>query len=395
MQNEVNLDRFHNRISFSPSATKKAWFIVLSTLAISFSFLATPLWAQQFAYVTANNSHDVSGYSINRETGELTPVPNSPFQTGSVPDQVAVDPQAARFVYVTNSGFRDNLSGFSIDPKTGTLTAVPGSPFLTGSFPQPVAVDQTGQFVYVGNDGDNNVSGYRIERKDGSLKRILDSPFATGVSPNSPGAGVFLDSIAVDQTAQFVYLAVGISGAHGVVVGYHVDRDTGALTPVQGSPFQTGDGSCSIVVDPKAEFAYVATSFDNRVWGYRIDRQTGALTPVQGSPFTSGTKPSSIAVDQLAQFVYVANQTANTVSGFSIDRKTGSLTPVPGSPFRTESVPKSVAVDQTAQFVYVVNEGSNNVVGYRIDPKTGTLRELPSSPFATGLSPQSIAITRH
>src|SRR5215469_2650461 len=184
MQNEVNLDRFHNRISFSPSATKKAWFIVLSTLAISFSFLATPLRAQ-FAYVTANNSHDVSGYSINRETGALTPVPGSPFQTGSIPDQVAVDPQAARFVYVTNVLFRDNLSGFSVDPKTGTLTAVPGSPFLTGSFPQPVAVDQTGQFVYVGNDGDNNVSGYRIERKDGTLREVPSSLFATGFSPQS------------------------------------------------------------------------------------------------------------------------------------------------------------------------------------------------------------------
>jgi 6-phosphogluconolactonase (cycloisomerase 2 family) len=379
------------RFLIRPTVMKRIWFIVLSALAISFSFLATPLWAQ-FAYVTENN--DVRGYSINRETGALTPVPGSPFPTGSIPDQVAVD-QAARFVYVTNALFRDNLSGFSIDPKTGTLTAVPDSPFPTGSAPQPVAVDQTGQFVYVGNLGDNNVSGYRIDRQTGSLKRILGSPFATGVSPAFPGGGVFPESIAVDQTAQFVYVAVGISGGGGTVVGYRVDRDTGALTPVPGSPFKTGDGLTSVVVDPKVEFAYVATSFDNRVWGYRIDRRTGALTPVPGSPFTTGTKPSSIAVDQLAQFVYVTNETANTVSGFSIDRKTGSLTPVPGSPFPTESVPKSVAVDQTAQFVYVVSQGSNHILGYRIDPKTGTLREVPSSPFATGSSPKSIAITRH
>ena len=88
MQNEVNLDRFHNRISFSPSATKKAWFIVLSTLAISFSFLATPLRAQ-FAYVTNGGGNNVSAYSIG-SNGALTPVPGLTFSAGIEPISLTV-----------------------------------------------------------------------------------------------------------------------------------------------------------------------------------------------------------------------------------------------------------------------------------------------------------------
>jgi len=78
------------------------------------------------------------------------------------------------------------------------------------------------------------------------------------------------------------------------------------------------------------------------VSGYIIDRKTGALAPVPGSPFATGTGPLSVAVDATAQFAYVAG--SDSVSGYSIDRKTGTLTPVPGSPFATGSEPFSVAI---------------------------------------------------
>jgi 6-phosphogluconolactonase (cycloisomerase 2 family) len=80
------------------------------------------------------------------------------------------------------------------------------------------------------------------------------------------------------------------------------------------------------------------------VSGFSIDRKTGALTPVPGSPFAAGGNPRSVAVDPTAQFVYVTNERDNTVSGYSIDRKTGALTPVPGSPFAAGNTPISVAI---------------------------------------------------
>jgi hypothetical protein len=80
-----------------------------------------------------------------------------------------------------------------------------------------------------------------------------------------------------------------------------------------------------------AQFVYVANNGANTVSGYRIDHQTGALTPVPGSPFATESLPESVTVDPTAQFVYVANNGSNNVLGYHIDRKTGTLKEVPSS----------------------------------------------------------------
>jgi hypothetical protein len=49
-----------------PNVITKVWVIVLSTLGISFGFLAAPLQAQ-FAFVVNLNANTVSGYSIDRK----------------------------------------------------------------------------------------------------------------------------------------------------------------------------------------------------------------------------------------------------------------------------------------------------------------------------------------
>jgi len=311
--------------------------------------LAWPLQAQ-FVYVANDVDNTVSGYAIDRKTGALKPVPGSPFATGSVAFTVAVDP-TAQFAYVVNVSFVNppspgTVSGYSIDRKTGALTPVPGSPFVEGVWPFSVAVDPTGQFAYVANLFSNTISGYAIDGKTGALTPVPGSPFAEGNDPFS---------VTVDPTGQFAYVA---NSLRNTISGYSIDRKTGALTPVPGSPFAGGDGPISVAVDPTGQFAYVANeSIKNysagrpgTVSGYRIDRKTGALTPVPGSPFAGGDVPRSVTVDPTGQFAYVTNDYSNTISGYRIDRKTGALTPVPGSPSVGDGGPLSVAVDPTGQF---------------------------------------------
>src|ERR1700722_6093345 len=67
-------------------------------------------------------------------------------------------PLRAQFAYVVNES-GNNVSAFSIGAK-GTLTPVPGSPFLTGSLPVSVAMDPTAKFVYVASENSNNISAY-------------------------------------------------------------------------------------------------------------------------------------------------------------------------------------------------------------------------------------------
>ena len=67
--------------------------------------------------------------------------------------------------------------------------------------------------------------------------------------------------------------------------------------------------------------------------GYSIDRQTGALNPVPGFPVAVGANADSVSIDPTNQFLYVRNGSAGTVIGFELNAATGELTPMPGSPF--------------------------------------------------------------
>jgi DNA-binding beta-propeller fold protein YncE len=100
----------------------------------------------------------------------------------------------------------------------------------------------------------------------------------------------------------------------------------------------------------RAQFAYVASNGTDSVSGFLIDRGTGALTPVAGSPFPAGSFPVSVAVDPSGKFAYAANETSGNVSGYSIEPSTGALTAIAGSPFVAGFVPQSVAITPLVPF---------------------------------------------
>lgn len=78
------------------------------------------------------------------------------------------------------------------------------------------------------------------------------------------------------------------------------------------------------------------------VFGFSIDKQTGALSPLPGSPIAVGDTADSVSIDSENKFLYVTNHSAGKVTGFKLNAATGELTTMPGSPF---------AVSQPADFV--------------------------------------------
>jgi 6-phosphogluconolactonase len=101
-------------------------------------------------------------------------------------------------------------------------------------------------------------------------------------------------------------------------------------------------GSVLLAGQLRAQFVFVANVGSNNVSAYGIDSK-GALTPIPGSPFETGRLPRSVAVDPFSKFVYVANRGDDNISAYKIS-STGALTPVPGSPFATGREPVSLAI---------------------------------------------------
>ena len=117
------------------------------------------------------------------------------------------------------------------------------------------------------------------------------------------------------------------------------DANDGALTALPGFPYDLP--SCSyIVADQTGAYLYAAAG--TNVYGFSIDKQTGALSPLPGSPVAVGATADSVSIDPANQFLYVTNRSAGTVTGFKLNAATGELTPMPGLPF---------AVTQPADFV--------------------------------------------
>jgi 6-phosphogluconolactonase (cycloisomerase 2 family) len=343
----------------------------------------------KFEYVANGADNTVSAYTINSATGALSPIAGSPFPAGSEPDSVVVDP-SGRFAYVANE-FANTISAYAINTATGALSAVSSSPFASGRFPTSVTVDPSGQFAYVTNScvssrdcSTGTVWAYTINRSTGALRPVSGSPFTTGEFPVS---------VTVDPTGRFAYVANSNNAVgNGSVSAYTINHSTGALSAVAGSPFAAGNNAYSVAVDPSGKFVYVTnenSGVKGNISAYIINPSTGALSAMAGSPFASGNGPISVTVDPSGHFVYVA---AEGVSAYTINRSTGDLRAVPGSPFATGDNAYSVAVDPSGQFAYVANQFSNSVSAFTINSSTGALRPLAGSPFAAGSNPVSIAI---
>jgi 6-phosphogluconolactonase len=281
----------------------------------------------KFLYTVGFVSIGIGGQSIDSDTGALTPLTGSPFFPGSLSlDTLCIDPRG-HFLYATQDvGL---ISAFAFDETTGVPTAVAGSPYGTPfEHPIGVAVDPSGRFLYLGN----SVLAYTIDATTGTLT----------MSPNQQlGAGV--SSPTVDARGKFLYGAYVNS-----VSAYTLNADTGALMVVAGSPFAAGAGAYSVTSDPSGTFVYVANSENaaggNSVSAYTINANTGALTPVAGSPFPTGAEPGAVMTDPSGKFLYVPNTADNTISVFAIDANTGALTSVQGSPFAAGNTPNGIAI---------------------------------------------------
>lgn len=146
-----------------------------------------------------------------------------------------------------------------------------------------------------------------------------------------------------------------------------------------------GSNPIAVAIAPGGRFLYVANWGANDIAGYRIDPVTGALAPIERSPFTSGRWPHSIAIAPAGGFLFTANGKSNDVSAFRIDAQSGALTPVAGSPIAAGDHPEAVTVSPCGTFAYVCNGFAGTISGYRVDPAAGALRELPGSPFPNRL----------
>ncbi len=282
----------------------------------------------------------------------------------------AIDPTGSFLYQADWSG----LTAFTIDRQTGNLAEMPDSPYENSQRFVGVAVDQLGKFVYA--YAGTQVFAFSIEAGTGHLSPIATSPFVAADSGQQfavPG-----ERIAVSQDDKFLFV-----GTASGIFAYSIDATTGTLTMVQGSPFGAGAGEAFAIVAPSTGFLYEAIgSSAAPIRGYKIDSNTGALTEISGSPFGSScSNTNNLTSPASGKLLFAAN-----CGMYSIDASSGALTFLfadPLSPFDTWAV-----FDPASQFIWELTTSPSScfhcdrgVETFQVDATTGKMTDVPNSFF--------------
>jgi 6-phosphogluconolactonase (cycloisomerase 2 family) len=242
----------------------------------------------EYLYVANAGSNDLSVFRIDSDTGVLVPLAPASYPAGSAPSALVIDnpntPDAllGSFLYVANSGGATGISGFTIDPNSPGPTPIAGSPFPSSGSVSSFALGSGGQFLYaaIASGSTATIAGFNVDPNTGALASL----------PGFPLALPSCRYIVADQAGAYLYAAGGTN-----VFGYSIDQKTGALDPLPGFPVGVGAEADTLSVDPTNQFLYVANGSARAVTGFALDAATGALTPMPGSPFAVGASADLIA----------------------------------------------------------------------------------------------------
>jgi 6-phosphogluconolactonase (cycloisomerase 2 family) len=290
------------------------------------------------------------------------------------------------YAYVANE---DTLSTYAINSSTGGLTGSVGSPLvLPTSWPfggiSQIATDPSGQFLYLLDY--SGIYAYAIDRKTGALTAVAGSPFEGRSIPTS---------LAFDASGTYLYIA-GYNGvtadATGVISAYSVNS-SGGLAPLATYTVPSDLNTVAVA----GNYLYVAGFYANSITVLSIGSLGELSQNVPGSPFATDTGPVSIAVNPSGSVLYTANEgmptateaTPGSISAFTVDSSTGALAPVPGNP-QPIAVQGALSIDPMGKFLFVPETGGVSV--YTINANTGALAMVSGSPFPTGTAPSVVSI---
>ncbi len=355
---------------------------------------AAQLPAARFLYSTDYMGGKVHGYRVNATTGAITPTGQNPQWAHWGPTRAASDKGGYR-LYVVNQGSKD-LNAYFIYRNNGYLVRVPGAPFSIGQVPTDVKVHPSGHYVFVAAKP-NWIFAFALQG-NGSLAPVPGSPFSTVNKPQT---------LVLDPQGKFLYVssypATSIP-ATSEVDGFSINAVNGALTPIPGSPFpepnsdRCANGAWDMAVHPSGKFLVIPNMCEGIVV-YGIERSTGTLNLVKGSPFPVPYPPGpvveSIAMDPQGQYFWVSTEYCH--SGCSQSTDTWKLNTQTGVPTYLESGPSACGLltraDPSGKFVFVIGDTQGSgcadstatpgIWGLGVNRSKGTVKNIVGSPFAS------------
>jgi 6-phosphogluconolactonase (cycloisomerase 2 family) len=350
----------------------------------------------------------ISGFSIDHNTGKLTPINGLPIGSGGANPVRAILITGSRFLYVLNRGVNSAGNGDCTlaDPCTGsniTEFAVGGNGILTpqetfysqGLNPFRIITDASGDYSYV-LDHDSPVNAAPAAGDACSL--------ALGTATTTCGD---ITAFKIDQTTGRLQLIVNaqVTAANGAALPYF---------PVPANPvdFAQASGNFLTLFGPTTATSFPYTG-GTSVFPYTYNSGNGQLTINQNTAQPLGIGQGT-AIDYAGGIIYVLDNEPITVnfnntpttaqsqilpfsvgSNGALQAESGGIAP----DAVTLANPIVLMVEAKGKFVYVANQGNNTtgvnansgVAGYFITTSPAfQLNFIADQPFGSGSGPQCL-----
>jgi 6-phosphogluconolactonase (cycloisomerase 2 family) len=193
---------------------------------------------------------------------------------------------------------------------------------------------------------------------------------------------------------EILYIANGMNraGKGGSITAFQIDRATGTLKPVIGSPFDSGIIPDSLATD-NGSHLFLANPVldDDNLRVYPIRPETGRLefehiSTFEGSNYEAerGCCPGPIAVDSNGRFAYIGNATNKTVTVFDVFPASLALTRLSTAYTRPGHFPVQLVWGPNQSILFARTDtglAQSLLHIYRRDPQKGSLSEATGSPM--------------
>ena len=386
-----------------------------------------------YFYISGTMYSQISGFRVDSNVGNLTPIPNSPFGSGGENPIKELVVNAGRFLYVLNAGCGGtgqtscpssvastntgpNISLFSIGGK-GALS-FQAAYTSQGNNPVSMQADTSGTHLFVLDStvtdpttcvgyvpGDaaticGDITAFNIDPNTGRLSLITNLQVKNGNGTNLSyfpvGSGPINFYLTLNNSYLYTIEKGSGSSSDPSQAVFVYSQSGGQLTLTQNTPIPTGAENLTYIY-AGSQYIYLLDAGQSinpsgQILPYTTSTN-GALQSVAGGAVNNtGTvaNPAVMIVEHQNKFLYVANQgpnltatsSASSVSAFFITPGTGRLQPLSSGanattiPFGAGAGPRCIVEDPSNQYIYTANYADSTVTGSVFNNSTGTLSTL-------------------
>jgi DNA-binding beta-propeller fold protein YncE len=291
-------------------------------------------------------------FSIDDSTGRLLQLPAPRLTLDHHATEMAFGARGRRFFVVGNH--YDNLKQDYIEEYLALNSAGEISVFRTyviDRSPDTIPTDKCA----------------RMRNRVGSGGDLRDVPDDLRLTPN--GKFAYMVDCAPEMDRDLRLVAFAIEPMSGEFKRFDLT-----------DPAVRGLLDVRIALSPQGTYLYASDTEGVKLHAFRVNRDTGQLQALPGSPFPTAPKPGRVIVSPDGRFVYVVHPDAKLISAYSVAKMTGMLMPVQGSPFRQNGSPLDMTIDAAQSFAYTPLRDQMGIDVFKIDDETGALRMFERGP---------------